>query len=73
MYSGVWRYTCFSELVRTCMGSITSSVLHTILITVLVRRMPISYYILGALFQGFFLVAVRFSFRSILQAASGFV
>ncbi len=65
MYSGMWRYASFSELVRTCMGSITSSVLHTILITVLVWRMPISYYILGALFQGFFLVVVRFSFRFI--------
>ena len=65
MYSDMWRYASFSELVRTCMGSITSSVLHTILITVLVWRMPISYYILGALFQGFFLVVVRFSFRFI--------
>ncbi len=65
MYSGMWRYASFSELVRTCMGSLTSSVLHTVLITVLVCRMPISYYILGALFQGFFLVAVRFSFRFI--------
>ncbi len=63
MYSGMWRYASFSELVRTCLGSVTSSVLHTILITVLIQRMPISYYILGALFQGAFLVIVRFSFR----------
>ena len=63
MYSGMWRYASFSELIRTCLGSITSSILHTILITVLLQRMPISYYILGALFQGAFLVIVRFSFR----------
>lgn len=63
MYSGMWRYASFSELVRTCLGSITSSILHAILITVLIHRMPISYYILGALFQGAFLVIVRFSFR----------
>ena len=63
MYSGMWRYASFSELVRTCLGSLTASILHTILITVILCRMPISYYILGALFQGAFLVIVRFSFR----------
>ena len=63
MYSGMWRYASFSELMRTCLGSITSSLLHSVLITVILCRMPISYYILGALFQGFFLVVVRFSYR----------
>ncbi len=63
MYSGMWRYASFSELVRTSLGSLTSSILHTIFITVLIYRMPLSYYILGAVFQGFFLVVIRFSFR----------
>lgn len=63
MYSGMWRYASFSELVRTAMGSLTSSVLHTILITVLFSRMPISYYLIGAGLQGFFLVGIRFSYR----------
>ena len=63
MYSGMWRFASFYELVRTCLGSITSSILHAILITVFIERMPISYYILGALFQGALLVIARFSFR----------
>ncbi len=63
MYSGVWRYASFSELVRTALGSITSSVLHTILITVLFTRMPLSYYLIGAGLQGVFLVVIRFSYR----------
>ena len=63
MYSGMWRFASFSELMRTCLGSLASSLLHTILITVIFYRMPISYYILGAFFQGGFLVVVRFSFR----------
>lgn len=63
MYSGMWRFAGFSELMRTCLGSITSSLLHTVFITVILCRMPISYYILGAMFQGGLLVAVRFSFR----------
>ncbi len=63
MYSGMWRFASFSELVRTALGSITSSILHTILITVLLNRMPLSYYLIGAGLQGIFLVAVRFSYR----------
>ncbi len=63
MYSGMWRYASFSELVRTALGSITSSVLHTILITVTFERMPLSYYLVGAAVQGFLLIAIRFSYR----------
>ncbi len=63
MYSGMWRYASFSELVRTSFGSVTSSILHAILITQLVERMPLSYHILGAGFQVAFLVVIRFSYR----------
>lgn len=63
MYNGMWRYASFSELSRACLGSAVSSVLHSVFITVLFNRMPISYYILGAGFQACFLVVVRFAFR----------
>lgn len=63
MYSGMWRFASFSELVRTCLGSVLSSALYTLFITIFIYQMPLSYYILGALFQGFLLVAIRFSFR----------
>ena len=63
MYNGMWRFASFSELVRTFSGSLTSSALHTILITVFVNRMPLSYYLLGAVFQGILLIGIRFSYR----------
>ena len=65
MYSGMWAYASFSEMSRACFGSMVSSALHTILITAIFCRMPVSYYILGALFQVILLIAVRFSFRFI--------
>ena len=65
MYKSMWRYASFSEFVRTVLGSLVSSVLHTVLITVLLERMPISYYLLGAVFQAIMLLFVRFSFRFI--------
>lgn len=44
----------------------TSSILHAILITVLIARMPLSYYLIGAVVQGFLLIAIRFSYRFII-------
>lgn len=63
MYNGMWRFAGFSELIRAFLGSVTSSVLHTILITVLISRMPLSYYFIGAAFQGILLIGIRFSYR----------
>ena len=63
MYNSMWRYASFSELTRTFFGSLTSSVLHSVLITILIRRMPISYYLMGAVFQFILLAGIRFSFR----------
>ncbi len=63
MYNSMWRFASYSEFIRTFLGSLTSSILHTILITVLRRRMPISYYLIGAGLQFLFLIGIRFSFR----------
>lgn len=65
MYSGMWRYASFSELVRTVLGSLASSLLHTVLITILLCRMCLSYYLIGAGLQTILLVGIRFSYRFI--------
>ena len=63
MYNSMWRFASFTELIRTFMGSMVSSVLHAVLITVIFTRMPISYYIWGAFFQFILLCIPRFAFR----------
>ncbi len=69
MYKSMWRYASFMELSRTLAASLLTSAAHSILITVIFSgelqggRMPISYYVYGALLQVVFLVAVRFAFR----------
>ena len=65
MYNSVWRYAGYTEFVRTLAGSLLTSVAHTVLITVLLRRMPISYYLMGAFFQFVLLIGARFAFRFI--------
>ncbi len=65
MYNSMWRFASYPEFIRTFLGSMVSSLLHTILITAIVYRMPISYYLIGAGLQFIFLLGVRFSFRFI--------
>ena len=65
MYNSMWRFASFIELIRTFLGSLTSSLLHALLITVIFTRMPVSYYLWGAGLQFILLVSARFGFRFI--------
>lgn len=63
MYHSIWEYVSLRELMRTALGSIATSVIHIILITVIFGKMPISYYLWGSCFQVLLLLASRFSYR----------
>ena len=66
MYRGMWRYASYSELVRTFCGSVTASLLHSVLISVIFTRFPLSYYVWGAGAQFVFLLLPRFAYRLLL-------
>ena len=63
MYNSVWRYASYTELARTLAGSMIASAIHAVLITMLFRRMPVSYYLMGAFFQCALLIIARFAPR----------
>ncbi len=63
MYHSVWEYVSIRELMRAAIGSVAVSVVHIILITVFLQRMPISYYLIGSVLQLLLLLAARFSYR----------
>ena len=65
MYRGIWRYASYAELVRTFLGSVTASLLHSAIITI-IHRMPLSYYVWGAGAQFVFLLVPRFAYRLLL-------
>ena len=73
MHRIMWRFASFEELVRTVLGSLTASVLHCVLITVLYSRMPLSYYVWGSMLQLLFVVGLRFLFRFLLFLRSHMV
>ena len=63
LYNSIWRFASYSELMRVCLSSVLTTIFHTAAITLLFRRMPVAYYMLGALLQFFLVLGIRFSYR----------
>lgn len=63
LYNSIWRFASYTELMRVVSASVVSAVFHVVAITFLFRRMPISYYIFGALVQFVLVLGIRFSYR----------
>ncbi len=70
LYQSLWKFASYTELARTAFSSFVTSLAHTVLITVFFKRMPLSYYIMGAGIQFLLVIAVRFSYRFILLERS---
>ncbi|MEE1314621.1 MAG: nucleoside-diphosphate sugar epimerase/dehydratase [Faecalimonas sp.] len=66
LYQSIWRFASYSELLRVILSSAITFVIHTVGITVFIRRMPISYYCIGAMLQFLAVLGVRFAYRFIL-------
>ena len=67
LYQGMWRFASFDEFKRVSMATIISSVMHTVGITILFKRMPISYYMVGSGLQFVFVLGIRFAYRFVIM------
>ena len=67
MYNSIWRFASYSELLRAIASTAITAVIHLAGITVLFKRMPLSYHVFGIGFQLMLLIGVRFSYRFILM------
>lgn len=63
LYRSIWRYASIVELVRVIISTAVTGICHAIFITIILRRMPVSYYLLGVIFQFLLIIAARFGFR----------
>ena len=63
-------FASFNELRRVSLASIITSAFHTVAITIAIQRMPISYYIIGAVIQFVAVLFIRFAYRYILLERS---
>ena len=63
LYKSIWKYASYSELVHLSAATAVTGLFHTVFITLLYRRMPISYYCIGIMLQFTFMAGIRFSYR----------
>ncbi len=63
LYKSIWRYASVVELVRVINATAVTGILHTVLITVIFGRMPLTYYFLGLMIQFIFTLGIRFVYR----------
>ena len=66
LYNSIWRFASFNELIRVFLASLVTAGLHAWGITFLFYRMPMSYYLAGALIQFLLVAGIRFSYRMVL-------
>lgn len=70
LYNSLWRFASFTELMRTGFATVVTGIVHIVGITLLFKRMPVSYYIIGMGFQFLMVLGVRFSYRLLLLERS---
>ena len=66
LYQSIWKFASFVELERIVYSTALLGVAHTVLITVLLQRMPITYYVIGCGIQFLLTITVRFAYRFVL-------
>ena len=70
LYQSIWKFASFVELKRIVCASAILAVIQTVGITLLFRRMPISYYVIGSAIQFLLTTSVRFAFRFVSLESS---
>jgi len=66
LYGGMWRYAGINDMNRIIGASAVTCLIQILGTTLFIRRMPITYYVIGAILQFFFLVIIRFGYRILL-------
>ena len=66
LYNSIWRFASYTELFRSVVANIVSTVFHIAIMELFVGGMPMLYYVFGAMLQLVLTVGIRFSFRLLL-------
>ncbi len=66
LYKSIWRFASITELERIILATLITTIAHVFVITLVMHRMPISYYLVGAILQFILVVGIRFAYRFVL-------
>ena len=70
LYKSIWRFASLPEMTRAVVATVITAVLHIVVERTLFGRMPVSYYIGGAIMQFLLVIGIRFSYRFVLLLRS---
>ena len=73
LYNGMWRYAGLSDINRVAGANAVTCLIQVLGSILFVRRMPITYYVLGTLIQFVLICASRFSYRILAMELSHYV
>ena len=63
LYGGMWQYAGINDMNRIIGASVVTALLHIVGTALFIRRMPITYYLIGSLLQFLFITLIRFGYR----------
>ena len=66
LYGGMWRYAGINDMNRIIVANLCTVVVQVLGTILFIRRMPITYYVIGALLQFFFIALIRFAYRLVV-------
>jgi hypothetical protein len=66
LYGGMWRYAGINDMNRIIGANAVTLLLQILGTVFFVCRMPITYYVIGAILQFFFITIIRFAYRILL-------
>ena len=63
LYGGMWRYAGINDMNRIIMANLCTAAVQVLGTIIFIRRMPITYYVIGAVLQFIFVSLIRFAYR----------
>ena len=66
LYGGLWRYAGINDMNRIIGASVSTAIFHVIGTMLFFTRMPVTYYLIGAVLQFGMIVIIRFGYRILL-------
>lgn len=66
LYGGMWRYAGINDMNRIIGANLCTALLQIVGTALFIRRMPITYYVIGAILQFLFVSLIRFGYRILL-------